>query len=195
MIFKILVLFLLFFVIYVISIGLIQIFKKVGTQEARKILFTFIKNCVNSSEGVYCFPINLGFDEEGYYHSDVIEREFEPLHKVYYNFYVRNAYADSDLFYYNCIVKNPKMMLENNEIVPFLEAVFDDIFQRHIHQNAPSHCCIPNLVAVNLQAEKLTILVARNPNGCKKLVQFTNERYLNSQKLTENVSLDEKWID
>ena len=78
---------------------------------------------------------------------------------------------------------------------PFLEAVCDDIFHRHMHQNAPSHCSIPNLVAVNLQAENLTIFVARNPNGCKKLVQFTNERYLNSQKLTENVSLEEKWMD
>lgn len=181
-------------ILYCFVILLIQYNKKVGTSEARKKLCNFIRDCFCTPVVTY-YPVDIGIDEYKRPHADIIEREFEDLHKIYEQFYLADFYICNDIIHYKCKVDTPQKELSEKDLIKYLEALFDNIFHRFMHRTLPDHAHVSNLVAIHIQEGFLSIFVARNKKGTQNIFeQKKKERsFYNKSKAKMDLSIEENW--
>lgn len=185
----------LLFSIYCLVIALIQTAKHLDTVNARKYLFSFIKDCISFfDKPAICFPVTLGIDENGAPHGDVIENEFDALHKIFDNFYFVDCLWNDTYIQYRVHVDTMIKEMSEKDLLVYLEHMFDTVFQRYIHKNCPNHKAVPNLVAVHLQEGILDVFVARNENGTKMIHEHKQqERAFYNESHKQDASIDESW--
>lgn len=169
----ILLLSIIVFCVYILSVLVVQYYKKVDTCTARTIISTFVKNCFTTTVQER-FNIYIGIDQNGTPNAGEIENVFSDLKHIFKNFYLYNWGQNRRYsIFYQFRVSLPVVQLSDEDLYDYCQATCDAIVHRYIHQCNPTFAHMDNLVAVNLVNSVLTVTIAENSEGVRQNAMHT----------------------
>ena len=196
---EIIILFLFASLFYIIAILFIQYTKNCSTQESRKIVLDFLKECIPTptpAPKIY-FPVFIGLDENGVAHADIIEQEFHSLNEIFNHFYFHSYGYNNNRICFSFNVSNPLKEMTDFDLIQYCEKMCDSLVHRYMHKKNPSITHINNLVSIQYLENILTVYIATNYDGTiENSNQSLHTRSIyNQANISNNTTITESWSD
>ena len=188
-------------IIYLTVIFVIQYYKHVDTDTAKKMLLKYLKKCLSSTPAEPYWGINIGYDANSNIHADVINNVFKELNQIYRNFYfyyVRHTQNNS--IYVFKVTECIADMTDSDRNI-FCQNICNSTIHRYIQQYYPNFTHIEHLVFTYIDNDNLLLYVyiAQNNTGLKINADYSNRLYLyyKARETPVNNSIDiiRKWDD
>ena len=167
-------------IIYLTVIFVIQYYKHVDTDTAKKVLLKYLKKCLSSTPAEPYWGITIGYDAQNNIHADVINNVFKELNQIYRNYYfydVRHTYHNSIYVFKvtECIAD-----MSDSDRNTYCQNICNSIIHKYIQQYYPNFTHIEHLVFtyINNVDLLLYICIAQNNTGLKLNAHYSNRLYL-----------------
>lgn len=188
----------MFICCYIGAILIIMMVKNISTVEAKKMIDVFLKNVfVPTTTTNVDYGICIGLDSMGCPMADVIEGYFEPLRKVFKDFYLANCTCTQNHYIYSFVVDEPTEEMDDESLYKYCLRICNNIIHRALHKENPWFGSIQDMVVIKLHDGLLEVFVAKNENGRKENIIFKRRMRLlleHSNKIYSS-PIEEGWND
>ena len=148
-----------------------------------------VVNCLHDDNSApeEVLPVYIGIDEFGNVHADIIEQEFHPVLKNFSASYFENCVECQNRIEYHFHAHDLKLDFTDEwGKISYLREIAEQVVHRHIHKVCPSIGSLPNnLVALNLQGDKLLISIAKNNTGIQENTNYMNMLRKNLKQISQ----------
>ena len=196
------VLFLL--LVYVLSILCIMGVWGKTVVEAKTIVNSFLKEVFltetsQQKQGVqWNYGIFLGLDAAGELTSDLLEKDFQNLGKIFNDFYFCNSWVEKNHMVYSFVVDEPVMEISDEQLYKLCLKRCNSAVRRYINRKNPYYGFVRNLISIKLCDGQLIVYVAENDIGRYQNEEYTNQME-NSLKHNShtiyNTPIEEDWSE
>lgn len=189
----------IFICCYIGAILMVMAVKGVSTAEAKKVVDTFLKDVIAPASPTIKpdYGIRVGIDDMNYPMADVIEGYFEPLRKVFKDFYLANCTCTQNHYIYSFVVDEPTEEMDDESLYKYCLRTCNNIMHRAIHKEQPWFGSMQNMIAIELQNGMLSVYVARNDDGRRDNIMLTRRiRFLlKHSNRTYSAPLETDWSE
>lgn len=160
----------------------------------------FLTETSQQKQGVqWNYGIFLGLDAAGELESDLLEKDFQNLGKIFNDFYFCNSWVEKNHMVYSFAVDEPVMEISDEQLYKLCLKRCNSAVRRYINRKNPYYGFVRNLISIKLCDGQLIVYVAENDIG-----RYQNEEYTNqmenslkhySRTIYNNTPIEEDWSE
>lgn len=178
--------------IYMSIIFIVQLYNRVSTIEARKIVNKYIRNCIFVKYNEK-FNIYLGIDANGCASSKIIENDFKELSKIYQSYYFYDYTIKDNFVVYGFKVSSLINDMSEEQLFEYCLALCESMVHKAIHKVNPSFGHIDGLISIRINNDMLLVYLAEDMDAARINKQQIEKLRRMLRKKENSADIEEEW--
>lgn len=196
---------LLLAVVYISIVLVVQVVNHWTTEEAISVVNKKIRALLKGIINVLCdkeenntsYNIYIGLDGNLNPMSNILDKEFEDLGKIFKTYYFGDLKITQDIIGYRFYVSEPVNEMDKEDLYELCSKVCESIVHKILHRTCPSFCHLDSLTAVIVGHGYIDVYIAETPLGQQSNARLTNKirGQFKLEKETQTAPIEEDWGD